>query len=313
MSSVTKEQIERAKRLDLLGYLKQFEPEELVPVSHNEYNTKTHGSLKISKGMWIWNKTGIGGRTALDYLIKVQGMGFVAAVERLCEAAPFSFSAGGHPPPPAFHLPLAHTRNTKVAAYLRWRGLEKILIHHCLETGNLYETKKEHRGKSYHNCVFVGTDTENVPRYAMQRGAFSMFRGEVAGSDKRFGFCFSAGKAPTRLVVCESAIDALSCASLQMEASDFESTAYLSLGGTAPLALRQYLKDHPQMEAVTLALDNDPAGREAAEKLGAELDGKKYEVQKVFPSTGKDWNEILCQHRQTQKISPAKAEESREC
>lgn len=299
MSSVTKEQIEKAKQLDLLGYLKQFEPEELVPVSQNEYSTKSHGSLKISKGLWIWNKTGIGGRTALDYLIKVRGMGFVAAVEQLCEAAPFSFSAGEHPPPPAFRLPPAQERCTKVTAYLRWRGLAEALIHHCLETGSLYETKIEHRGKSYHNCVFVGTDTENAPRYAMQRGAFSAFRGEVTGSDKRFGFCFSAGKTPTRLVVCESAIDALSCASLQMEASNFESTAYLSLGGTAPQALWQYLQDHPQMEAVTLALDNDPAGRAATERLAAELDGGKYTVYEVFPSIGKDWNEMLCQCRQT--------------
>lgn len=52
MSYVTKEQIERAKSLDLLTYLQMYEPAELVRYSRNVYTTRTHDSLKISNGKW---------------------------------------------------------------------------------------------------------------------------------------------------------------------------------------------------------------------------------------------------------------------
>ena len=47
------------------------------------YHTLTHDSLKISNGMWHWFSRGIGGKTALDYLIHVKGMEFVPAVQVL--------------------------------------------------------------------------------------------------------------------------------------------------------------------------------------------------------------------------------------
>ena len=42
--------------MDLLTYLKNYEPYELVHFSGNTYTTKTHDSLKISNGKWMWWK-----------------------------------------------------------------------------------------------------------------------------------------------------------------------------------------------------------------------------------------------------------------
>ena len=81
MPRVSEEQIKRAKEVDLLTYLQQNEPNELLPQRNGEYRTVTHGSLVISNGLWIRNRGKVGGKTALDYLIKVRGMGFVDAVE----------------------------------------------------------------------------------------------------------------------------------------------------------------------------------------------------------------------------------------
>ena len=64
--------IAEAKQMDLLTYLQNYEPQELVHISGNVYCTKTHDSLKISNGKWCWHSRGIGGRSALDYLIKVR-------------------------------------------------------------------------------------------------------------------------------------------------------------------------------------------------------------------------------------------------
>lgn len=47
------------------------------------YCTRTHDSLKISNGKWCWFSRGIGGKTALDYLIKVREIPFTEAVEMI--------------------------------------------------------------------------------------------------------------------------------------------------------------------------------------------------------------------------------------
>ena len=83
MGYVTPEQITQAKEIDLLTYLQRYDPHELVHISGNTYCTREHDSLKISNGKWNWFSRGIGGKTALDYLIKVQGFSFTQAVEAL--------------------------------------------------------------------------------------------------------------------------------------------------------------------------------------------------------------------------------------
>ena len=65
----TEKQMEIVKRMDLLTYMEEAEPNNLVRLSSNEYCTQEHDSLKISNGKWMWWSRGIGGRTALDYLI----------------------------------------------------------------------------------------------------------------------------------------------------------------------------------------------------------------------------------------------------
>ena len=64
--------VQEVKRMDLLTYLKNYEPYELVHFSGNTYTTRTHDSLKISNGKWMWWSQRTGGRSALDYLIKVR-------------------------------------------------------------------------------------------------------------------------------------------------------------------------------------------------------------------------------------------------
>ena len=83
MPYIPPEVIEQARQIDLLSYLQAFEPGELVRISGNNYTTRTHDSLKISNGKWMWWSHRIGGYNALDYLIKVKEYSFVEAVETL--------------------------------------------------------------------------------------------------------------------------------------------------------------------------------------------------------------------------------------
>lgn len=81
MRYIAAEDVAKAKEMDLLTYLRNYEPQELVHVSGNTYCTREHDSLRISNGKWCWFSQGIGGRSALDYLIKVKGIPFTQAAE----------------------------------------------------------------------------------------------------------------------------------------------------------------------------------------------------------------------------------------
>ena len=50
MSYIAAEDVAKAKEMDLLTYLRNYEPQELVHVSGNTYCTREHDSLRISNG-----------------------------------------------------------------------------------------------------------------------------------------------------------------------------------------------------------------------------------------------------------------------
>ena len=116
MGYVTPEQIAKAKEIDLLTYLQRFDPHQLVRVSGNTYCTREHDSLKISNGKWNWFSRGIGGKTALDYLIKVQDIPFVQAVETLVGRAEIlpPVSRAPSTPPPGSYSHLKRPTNSRV-------------------------------------------------------------------------------------------------------------------------------------------------------------------------------------------------------
>ena len=297
--SVTKEQIKRAKEWDLLTYLQTYEPQELKRSGPNEYCTVTHDSLKISHGMWCWNSRGVGGKTALDYLIKVRGLPFVRAVETLCGNCPPPEAERPKPKPrKPFALPKAAFCPGAVVPYLQNRGIDAEIIGVCMDAGVLYESK------NYQNCVFVGKDPAGKPRFACLRGTRDNFKLDVEGSDKCYNFCLSAADpACIRLAVAESPIDALSLATLvKRSGGDWREYSYLSLGGTAARALLQYLRDHPQITQVSLCLDNDEAGMLGMEHLeqairdDQELSARIELIYRNPPPKeyGKDYNEFLC-------------------
>ncbi len=302
MPYIPREVVEKAKEMDLLTYLKNYEPEELVHFSGDTYCTRTHDSLKISNGKWCWFSRGIGGKTALDYLIKVNGYTFTQAVERIMGQAavqpPVFVPAQKQKQPKVLKLPPASQNNSHAIRYLAGRGIDPELICFCIQTGRLYESEP------YHNVVFLGLDRYGKARYANLRGTYSDFKGEAEGSDKRFSFHIPPAEGSTTLHLFESAIDLLSYATMEkMAGRDWCQDHLLSLAGvyqprkelqesSTPLALKQYLSDHPEISAIKLRLDNDYAGRLAAHTLQTILP-PQYTVTPNFPPQGKDYNDML--------------------
>ena len=308
MPWVEEEQSEKAREIDLLSYLQTYEPRELKPDGPGRYVTESHGSLVISNGKWKWNNGSVGGVSALDYLTKVRGVGFVEAVElltgeRAADARAYQESAKAQPPPKKwpFHPPRPLRYSNGAVSYLQKRGISPEVINRCIKAGILYESRYYNPESAYHNaavCVFAGKNAQGEIKFAAMRGIDTDMKQDKAGSDKRLNFCIPAKNPNSRhLAVFEAPIDALSHATLQQRGGWDWDGHRLSLGGTADVALIAFLERNPQISRVILHLDNDEAGIKAARKIRATLAAdnrfSRIRVSVNPPRGGKDYNEAL--------------------
>lgn len=311
MDHYTADAIHSARQMDLITYLRQYEPQELVHVAGNTYCTREHDSLKISNGKWYWFSRGIGGRSALDYLIKVKGIPFTEAVGmilgRAAEMPPVSHIQEDSHQLKEKNLLLPEPvegRPERVFAYLTGRGIDRPLLESCVNHKLLYESAQ------YHNAVFIGYDPAGKARYAAIRGTVGSYKGEASGSNKRYAFSLCLPRQPPTVHVFESAIDLLSYATLEHRTGrDWRGDALLSLAGVfqrkrekvLPVALSQFLEDHPSVKTVCLHLDNDAVGRGAAQGIIEALADSPYQVIDDPPTHGKDVNDQLRWELQTKE------------
>ena len=302
MPYIAPEVITEAKRMDLLTYLREYEPGELVKFSSNTYTTRTHDSLKISNGKWMWWSRGIGGKSALDYLIKVRGMDFVEAVQTIMGNGSVSFptckNIKSYEEQPLL-LPQKSPTTEVVFDYLFGRGIDYEIINHCLEQELIIESLP------YHNAVFIGYDENKEPKYAAYRATNqSRIMGDCTGSKKQYSFRLTAENTG-EVHLFECAIDLLSYATLmKLEGKEWRQLNLVSLAGVyspkqkiedskVPVTLGRLLEKDKTIRRIVLHLDNDIAGRKATKALQTIL-SDKYEVVDDPPQYGKDVNDFLC-------------------
>ena len=302
MPYIAPEVITEAKRMDLLTYLREYEPGELVKFSSNTYTTRTHDSLKISNGKWMWWSRGIGGKSALDYLIKVRGMDFVQAVQTIMGNGSVSFptceNINSYEEQPLL-LPEKSPTADVVFDYLFGRGIDYEIINHCLEQELIIESLP------YHNAVFIGYDENKEPKYAAYRATNqSRIMGDCTGSKKQYSFRLTAENTG-EVHLFECAIDLLSYATLmKLEGKDWRQFNLVSLAGVyspkqkiedskVPVTLGRLLEKDKTIKRIVLHLDNDIAGRKATKALQTIL-SDNYEVVDDPPQYGKDVNDFLC-------------------
>ena len=304
MPYYTKEEINKAKEIDLYSYLNQRYPDELVPFSRDTYVTKEHDSLKISNGMWHWFSKGIGGRSALDYLVKVKNMSFIEAMEELVGCSRMSPNYDykmKNNKETDLQLPEKNNSNDKITSYLLSRGIDKEIIEECISKELIYESKDKH------NVVFVGYDKNYKPRFASERGTnSSRYMHDCYGSNKAFSFKLTdKNELSDSVHLFESVIDLLSYATILKENNiDFHLENLLSLAGVyqpaanideskVPISLALFLNNNQNINKIYLHLDNDQAGRLATLALKKSIKNK-YEVIDKPPKYGKDFNDYLC-------------------
>ena len=298
----SKEDIKRAKEIDLLSYLRKVNPNELVYDGRNTYSTKTHDSLKISNGMWYWFSRGIGGKTALEYLIQVEKFKFTDAVAHLIgkkieiKKQPLTEKNKIE----KLKLPQKNSNNNKIIYYLRRRGISANIIDECISRELIYQDYP------YNNVIFVGYDDKNNPRYAGIRGTNDKrFMGESYGSDKEYSFKLLSNIKKNDVHLFESAIDLLSFATLkELKNEKWYEENLLSLAGIykpskeiseskIPSTLTNFLKKNSNIDTIFLHFDNDNAGRLATKTIQYFL-SDSYKIIDDPPIIGKDFNDFLC-------------------
>ena len=301
MPYIKPEVIEEAKKMDLFTYLKNFEPYELVKINDNNYCTRTHDSLKISNGLWMWWSRGFGGKTALEYLIKVKGLSFLEAVQTITGCDP-SYGKTEYKEVKREEkdvlLPDKSETDNVINKYLISRGIDENIIKSFVDMGLIYESLP------YHNIVFLGKDNVGKVRYAAYRATNkSRLMGDCGGSKKEYSFRYVSGKSST-VHLFESAIDLMSYATLiKMQGENWMDMNLISLAGVyqpkkviseskIPKALDIYLESN-DTNKIILHLDNDKAGRMATKALKEKLKDN-YEVVDYPPMYGKDFNDFLC-------------------
>ena len=293
------ENIKAAREVQLVDFLNTYRPGELVRKSRDEYCTKSHSSLRItpSKNLFHWCSQSKGGRGALDYLLTVEGMSFRSAVMLLneMELVPFQQARAATAESVRTHdftLPRPDKNAQAATAYLMHRGISPKVLRYCLNEGILYQTT---RG-NYRNCVFVGKDDGGVPRSAFQRGCQGTYRGDVTGSQKKYGFLMQAENPDCDTVeLYEAPIDAMSGATLRQytDIGKWRSVHYLALGGLNHQPIEYFLSQHPQVKTVVLCFDRDEPGLRFADTVAQRLAERGFNVEKRLPAVGKDYNESL--------------------
>lgn len=139
-----------------------------------------------------------------------------------------------------------------------------------------------------HNALFPHFDREGLCGFEIKNRDFTGF---AAGGTK--GLWHSKARTTDRrLVLTESAIDAISFHVLQGDAS----TRYMSTGGSLnpqqPALIRGAMEKLPPGGIVLLAFDNDDGGEKLAQEVRAFAPSGR-DVRRILPDTGKDWNEAL--------------------
>ena len=225
-----------------------------------------------------WNQ-GVGGGGAIDLAMHLNGLGFKAAVEWLWSRFPNPDQREQIQPPCRATLmlpPKAPDRLPAVKHYLvHERAIVPSLIEPLIESGRLYA---DHSG----NAVFLLLGKENMPVGAEIRGTTpAQWRGMAPGSRKDLGCFFVHAPGATTIILCESAIDAISCYALNPGRLCISTSGARPNPGWLPLLICRGYEVH-------CGFDSDSAGENMANAMIA-----LHPTVKRLRPTHHDWNDVL--------------------
>jgi hypothetical protein len=178
------------------------------PIDPAKWHT-ARGHLSVNgQKFFNWNRQ-TGGGGAIDLAMHLNALGFQDARHWLLSHFPSSDRPTAVQPPaaPLLRLPASAPRNlAAVCRYLsQQRLLPSALLHPLLNAGHLY-------ADTHANAVFLLLGKQNTPVGAELRGTRTRsWKGMAPGSRKDLGYFRIGPHTDIGIVLCESAIDAISC------------------------------------------------------------------------------------------------------
>ena len=240
-----------------------------------------HGVLSLTGSKFFnWNRN-VGGGGAIDLAMHLNGSGFHDALDWLVGLGEPSRAPPAPPPRPrplTLPVPVAHNLPTARRYLADERRLPMNLLRRLIDAGHLY-------ADAHANAVFILADAHDTHVGAELRGTGPIpWRGMASGSRKDIGFFRIGATRPNALVLCESAIDAISCLAL------FPDRLCISTSGARPSPL--WLQN---LIASTLPIycgfDSDPTGETMAQIMIA----RHPCIHRLRPPLH-DWNDALRAH-----------------
>lgn len=290
--------IDQIKRISIVNYAEEigFHP---YKIGHY-YSLKEHDSVRIDpdKNIFVQNSTGAGG-SVIDFAMTFQGMDLKRAIRTLGgKTAAGSVQERKDPDPEKrkekigdLKLPEKDSNMKNIFAYLiKTRGIDQSIVQEMVQRKALYQD-------IHKNCVFVSRDDSGKPVFACIRGTntYKKFVADAFGCDYSYGLFLPNGG--DRLIVTESAIDAMSVMNLlEIGGTDHKAYDYLALSGCGKTeVIETHLHNH-DYRIVDLCLDSDEAGRRAAKALSVRIkEISKAAVYTELPGNEKDYNDVLKQ------------------
>jgi hypothetical protein len=273
-----RERADRLRAVPLEAVLRSLGAE---PDRHDPHKWHTaQGVLSVCGPKFMnWHR-GIGGGGAIDLVIHLENLRFSEALDWLDRRLAGAMATVSIPPPPLVPLRLPPPDPAKlgrVVEYLvRRRGIDPACIDSLVQNGVLYADARA-------NAVFLLLGDDNVPVGAELRGTLQdrPWRGLAPGSRKDLGF-FSVPAAPLpAIVLCESAIDAISCSIL------YPQHRGISTAGARP--------NPPWLARLTAHASQVYCGFDAdltGDQMAAQLIAAHPTVRRLRPSLH-DWNDVL--------------------
>ena len=248
------------------------------PRDKARWRTST-GTLSVTGCKFFdWNRR-CGGGGAIDLVMHLYGLGFTDALawlrSRFAHKQPASASAQTSGLPLRLPGPDACNLPTVTRYLIRERRIPSSLVDRLIGSKALYA---DHRA----NAVFLLLGKKNAPVGAELRGTGSYpWHGMAPGSDKNRGF-FSVRDIPAHAaILCESAVDALSCLALHPGRWCISTAGARSRPAWLPHIIRHGL-------TVYCGFDADPTG----DNMAAAMIAAHPSVRRLRPPRH-DWNDVL--------------------
>ncbi len=317
----TDEQIEQARQTDMVDF---FERQMGWTFTRrgSYYICREHDSLNVEsdRHKWHWNSREVGGLNIIDWYENVEGIKFQDALNiiigknNVSSSHSFKCIENAEPKEKApFELPpKTQGKYNRVYSYLtKARGIDSDIVNYCFHEHILYQDERC-------NCVFVGYDEGNTPKFAEIKSSstdekYKKLRYNIESSDKAYSFNLRSNVSSDRVFVFEAPIDLLSHCTLtkclgedkaKQEGRAYDSNCWrrqnrLSLSGTSDVALDAYLKRYPDIQHICLCLDNDFGGNKAVKLINEKYSALGYKVSVYHSSFGKDYNDMLINYRKS--------------